>query len=162
VILASVEPLASLFRGISTVATLAPQTISGSPERLSDAELATQARPILDDLYAQTVSQLRESFEQRRAQGRAIRDVAEAARAATFGMIETLLVDIDVVVPGTVDETDGRITLGEERPEQTYGVVDEIARRALLSGARVLGVRAADLPSEAGAGPLAATLRYPL
>ncbi|HEY1297053.1 MAG TPA: hypothetical protein VGJ60_28585 [Chloroflexota bacterium] len=162
VILASVEPLASLFRGISTVATLAPQTISGSPERLSDAELATQARPILDDLYAQTVSQLRESFEQRRAQGRAIRDVAEAARAATFGMIETLLVDIDVMVPGTVDETDGRITLGEERPEQTYGVVDEIARRALLSGARVLGVRAADLPSEAGAGPLAATLRYPL
>jgi len=60
-----------------------------------------------------------------------------------------------------VDEADGRLTLGEGRPEQTYGVVDEIARRALLTGARVLGVRAADLPG-AGDGPLAATLRYPL
>jgi hypothetical protein len=73
-----------------------------------------------------------------------------------------LLVDIDAFVPGTVDELDGGITEGEGRPEQTYSVVDEIAKRALLSGARVLGVRTGDLPADAGAGPLAATLRYRL
>ena len=67
--------------------------------------------------------------------------------------------DIDAFVPGTVDEADGRITTGTGTPAATYGVVDEIARRALLSGARVLGVRSADVP---GGGPLAATLRYPL
>ena len=67
--------------------------------------------------------------------------------------------DIDAMVPGMVDEADGRITLGEGQPEQTYGVVDEIAKRALLTGARVLGVRAQDLP---GGAPLAATLRYTL
>jgi hypothetical protein len=88
--------------------------------------------------------------------------VAEAARAATFGGIDTLLVDMDEFVAGTVDELDGRITLGEGKPDETYGVVDEIARRALLTGARVLAVRGSDLPAEAGAGPLAATLRYPL
>jgi hypothetical protein len=38
-------------------------------------------------------------------------------------------------------------------------VVDEIARRALLTGARVLGVRKDDLP---GGTPLAAILRYAL
>ena len=48
---------------------------------------------------------------------------------------------------------------GEGRPEQTYGIVDEIARRALLTGARVLGVRQNDIPNGA---PLAATLRYPV
>jgi hypothetical protein len=89
-------------------------------------------------------------------------ELATAARAATFGVIETLLVDIDAFVPGTVDDADGQITLGEGRPEETYGVVDEIARRAVLTGARVLGVRASDLPDEDGAGPLAATFRHPL
>jgi hypothetical protein len=162
VILASVEPLSSIFRMVTTLHRLAPDTIQGSPDRLTDAELATAARPIMDDLYARELADLRDRFELRRSQGRATRDVAEAARAATFGAVETLLVDIDAFVPGTVDETDGRITLGDERPAEAYGVVDEIARRALLSGARVLGVRAADLPAEPGAGPLAATLRYPL
>ncbi len=162
VILASVEPLSSIFRRVTTLHTLAPETIQGSPDRLTDLELARAARPIMDDLYARELAELRDRFEQRRAQGRATRDVAEAARAATFGAIELLLVDIDAFVPGTVDESDGRITLGEDRPAESYGVVDEIVRRALLSGARVLGVRAADLPAEPGASPLAATLRYPL
>jgi hypothetical protein len=162
VILAAVQPLASLFRGVSSLPTLASETIQTSPDRMSDAELATAARPILDRLYAEELERLRDLFNQRRNQGRATRDIAEAARAATFGVIDTLLVDIDEFVPGTVDEVDGQVTLGEGRPEETYGVVDEIARRALLNGARVLGVRASDLPQEAGAGPLAATLRYRL
>jgi hypothetical protein len=69
------------------------------------------------------------------------------------------MVDIDVVVPGTVDDVDGRVTLGGGQRATTYGVVDEIAKRALLTGARVLGVRTDDLPNRA---PLAATLRYPV
>jgi hypothetical protein len=157
VILAAIQPLASIFRSISNLPSLAPETIQASPDRLSDAELATAARPVLDGLYARELQLLRERFEQRRAQHRATRDVATAARAATFGAIEALLVDIDANVPGTVDELDGRIT-----ESHSYGVVDEIAKRALLSGARVLGVRATDLPGEAGPSPLAATLRYPL
>jgi hypothetical protein len=38
-------------------------------------------------------------------------------------------------------------------------VFDELARRALLAGGRVMAVRAADLPVEA---PAAAILRYPV
>jgi hypothetical protein len=162
VILAGLQPLASIFRGITSIPSLASETIQGSPDQLTDAQLATAARPILDGLYAAELQRLRDQFEQRRAQHRATRDVATAARAATFGAVETLLVDIDANVPGTVDEVDGRITEGEGRPQLSYGVVDEIAKRALLSGARVLGVRTADLPAEEGAGPLAATLRFPL
>ena len=42
---------------------------------------------------------------------------------------------------------------------RTYGIVDEIAARALLSGASVLGVRKEDIP---GGASLAAILRFPI
>ena len=40
-----------------------------------------------------------------------------------------------------------------------YSITDEIMRRALQSGARVLAARAADIP---GGGALANILRYPV
>lgn len=60
------------------------------------------------------------------------------------------------VLPGTVGE-DGEVTLASGPSASSYGVVDEIAGRALLNGARVLGVRREDIP---GGGSLAAILRY--
>ena len=85
-------------------------------------------------------------------------DLAEVARAATFGAVDTVLVDIDTVVPGTVDEDTGAVIFG---PESTtsYGVVDEVARRVWLTGGRVLAVRRDDVPGEQG---VAAILRYAL
>jgi hypothetical protein len=71
--------------------------------------------------------------------------------------VQKLLVDIDEVLPGTVDE-EGKVELAAGPSSTSYGVVDEIAGRALLTGARVLGVRREDIP---GGGSLAAILRYP-
>ena len=100
-----------------------------------------------------------ELYGHRAADGRALSDVAEAARAATFGAIETLLVDIDAAVPGTVDDQTGAVTFAQDAAGDVHDVTDEIARRAWLSGARVLAVRAGDIP---GQGPAAAILRYAL
>jgi hypothetical protein len=98
-------------------------------------------------------------YAARENNGRATSDVAHAARAATHGAIATLLVDIDAAVPGTVDEESGAVTFASTESAATYGVVDEIARRALLTGAKVLAVRATDLK---GPAALAAILRYPI
>ena len=68
-----------------------------------------------------------------------------------------ILVDIDAVLPGTIDETSGAIAFDKEATSGNFGLVDEIARRALLGGADVLAVRADDIP---GGNPLAAILRY--
>ena len=73
--------------------------------------------------------------------------------------MELLLVDIDHVIPGTVDETDGVVSLASTASAASYDVIDEIAGRAIPTGAKVLGVRRADIPDEA---PLAAILRYPI
>jgi hypothetical protein len=111
---------------------------------------------VLDGLFQDELADIRALYEQRKGEHRTTTDVAQAARAATHGAVHKLLVDIDEVLPGTVGD-DGTVTLASGASASTYGVVDEIAARALLTGARVLGVRREDIP---GGGSLAAILRY--
>jgi hypothetical protein len=155
---AATQPVESLFRSLSAIPAL-PETISGSPDRLSDAELASAARPVLDVHYKNVIASFHRSFEQRASQNRTTTDVSDAARAATFGGVEYLLVDIDTVVDGFVDEETGAVTFNTKGDAANYGVVDEIARRALCSGARILGVRREEIPD---GKELAAILRYPM
>jgi len=158
-VVAATESLGVIFRSVNTYPHLIEATIEGNPDKLTDAQLAERARPLLDALYEKEIAAWTALYAARGNQGRATTDLASVARAATMGAVDTMLVDIDAVVPGTVDETDGTITRSEAGASGHYGIVDEIARRALLSGARVLGVRKADVP---GGEPLAAILRYPV
>ena len=155
--LASVEALGAIYRSVNTYPHLAAEGIEGNPERQTDAELAAAARSVLDGLYRDKLADWSALFNQRNQEDRATTDIGQAARAATFGAVQSLLVDMDQVVSGTVDETDGTVAFADGPGADTYGIVDEIARRVLLSGGQVLSVRQADIPNGA---PLAAILRY--
>lgn len=157
-ILAASAQLDPIFRSVSSHPALIDEGLSGMTDRSTPAEIAEAARPILDAVYAGKVAAFHELFDRRKSDRRTTKDISDAARAATFGGIEALLVDFETVVHGTVDEETGAVTFGEEGPD-TFGVVDEIMGRALLSGAEVMAVRKDDIPEGA---PLAAILRYPL
>lgn len=156
VVLAATKPIAALMLAQSSLPLLT-QTIETSPDNLTDAELADAARPILDAHHAEMIEEFRERFDRSTGQHKATSDISDAARAATFGGIDTLLIDVDAVIPGTVDDETGAVTFAEEGSAASYGVVDEITGRALRSGARVLAVRKDDIP---GGKSLAAILRY--
>ena len=158
-IVAAAEPLGSVYRSISSYVHTAADIIPGSADHTPEHELAAAARAILDKIYADEVAAVRALYAEREGQGRATQDIAQAARAATFGAIDTLLVDIEETVVGTVSDSDGTVTFAKVAGAGNYGIVDEIARRALKSGARVLSVRKADIP---GGAQLAAILRYAL
>lgn len=157
-ILAAAQPLDAIYRGVNTYPGLLDDGISASPDRLSPAELAEAARPILDACYADEIARMKALYAERKAEGRASCDLETVARAATFGQVDTLLADIDAVIHGRVDEETGVVTLGPEGPD-TYGVGDEIAARVLAHGGHVLAVRRDDLPED---GSLAAILRFPM
>ena len=158
-IVAAAEPMASVFRSVSSYPFTVDDALGGSADHTPDHVLAEAARAVLDRQYAAEIAALRVLFTARENQGRATTDMARAARAATFGAVDTLLVDMDAAIPGRIDEDDGSISLAEAPGADSYGVVDEIVSRALKSGARVLSVRQSDLP---GDGVLAAILRYPV
>jgi len=156
-IVAAAEPLASVYRAVSSYPHTVSEVIGGSADQTPDRELAAAARGVLDRVHAADIAELAGLFTRREPQGRAVADIAQAARAATFGAVDTLIVDMDEVVAGTVDDETGAVAFGEPGKAETYGVVDEIARRTLLAGGRVVSARRADVP---GGGELAAILRY--
>ena len=156
-ILAAAEPTASLYRSVNNYHKLLDEGIPGNPEEMTDEQIAQATRAVLDGYYAQQLAETRKQFDDLRSKGRAQVEISDVARSATFGRIETLLVDIEGIVPGTIDPDSGTVTLAELNGNHEYGVVDEIARRALLTGAKVLAVRSADVPDEV---PAAAILRF--
>ncbi|MDX2970608.1 baeRF11 domain-containing protein [Kribbella solani] len=156
-IIAATEPLDAIYRSVNTYPHLAAPGITGSPEEATDAELAEAARPVLDQIYAQQLADVGELYDQRFAQGRASTDLVTIARAATFGAVGTLIVDIDEKLPGQVDEETGAITPAPD-DATSYGVIDELARRTLQSGGQVLAVRTTEVPQNT---PAAAIFRYP-
>jgi release factor family 11 len=152
-VLAAEEPLASMFRSVNTYPRLADELIKGNPDLIMDAELEDAAIPILDRLFSRelkAVIALYDELKPRRA-------TTDAAHAATAGAIDQLLVDLDAVIPGIVSEMDGSVTYSASDDAETYSVVDEVARRALYTGAKVMGARKEELPDQA---PLTAILRY--
>ncbi len=156
-VLAAADPLWSIFRSVNSYGHLADEGIAQSPAQMTDADIGAASRVVLDALNAARVAEVIALYDTRENEGRATSDIVMAARAATFGAIEVMLVDIDAVLPGTVDDATGVVTLADGESGKTYGVVDEIAARVIRNGGQVIGVRAADIPS---GKPLAAVLRY--
>ncbi|ORM20281.1 hypothetical protein [Prescottella equi] len=156
-VLAAAEPTASIYRSVNNYHKLLDDGIHGNPEEMSDEQISQATRAVLDGYYAQQLATIRKQFDDLRSKGRAQVEISDVARSATFGRVETLFVDIEAVVPGTVDPDTGTVDLAELNGNHEYGVVDEIARRALLTGAKVLAVRSGDVPDEV---PAAAILRF--
>jgi hypothetical protein len=158
-VVAAAEPMASIYRSVSTYPHTARQALAGSFDHTPLHEIAAAARNVLDEIYADEIQDFARLYAEREGQGRATNDVAQAARAATFGAVDTLIVDMDEVVHGTVSDDDGAVTFVDGPCAGTYGVVDEIAVRTLRAGGRVISARRGDVPGKAS---LAAILRYPV
>lgn len=158
-ILAATEPVDAIFRSVNSYPHLAERTLRGSPEERTDGELGEAARTVLDGIYAEQLRELAALFEQRAGIGRTAVEINDLARAATFGAVDTLFVDIDAKLPGSIDEESGAVTLDAAEQPGDYGVFDEICRRVILTDGTVMAVRAAEVP---GAGSAAAILRYPI
>ena len=154
--LVSTEPLGPIFRSVCSYLNLYDEMLRSSPDRISIAELTAMARPLLDKYHARQLEEVKALFEERKGQQRTATDLADVAKAATYGMISVLLIDFDRVETGFID-SNGNLSFSKE--PGAYGVIDEITKRALACNARVLAVRKEDMISDSGA---AAILRYPM
>ena len=157
-IIAAAEPMASIYRMTNSYQNLATETLPGNPEEKSDSEIAEEALALVDRIDTADFLQLKNSLAERLGSEHVFTELGDVARAATHGAVETLLVDIDQTIRGEVDDHNGMITYSDADDPAGYDVVNEIVRRALLTGARIVASSADDVP---GGGACAALLRSP-
>ena len=101
---------------------------------------------------AESDADLATLVDERRGGRRATNDLSDIARAATISAIATLIVDRDYDERGSIGD-DGALTLDPDGPV----LAEELARRVVAHGGRVIALPADRLP---GGAPITAILRY--
>src|SRR4029079_5440682 len=61
-ILASADPLDSIYRSVNSYPNLVAASLPGNPAPTADAELTESARRVLDDLYADDLRTIQETY----------------------------------------------------------------------------------------------------
>lgn len=156
-VLAAPEPIGPAYQSINTYAHFAPEVIEGNFDEASNEQLAGKAEPILEHMRNAELERWRDDFAQFENQGRATTDIAETARAALYGAIESLMIDPCAQVYGRLAEEDGSVQFGDATTGGNYSLIDEIATRVLHSSGRVLAVPSSAVPN---GSPVAAILRF--
>ena len=87
----------------------------------------------------------------------AVIDLAQLARAAAAGAVETLIYDITTDIRGTLDETTGALQLSDDGTD----LLSRLAIQVLRSGAEVIAVRPGEVEAGIWNGRLL-RLRHPL
>lgn len=158
-ILVAHEPMRSVFLSVCSYDHVLHGQPEGVAEESTDAEIATASRALIDAYYGELLQGVRDTYASRVSDRRASDATSTIARLATYGGVETLLVNMEAALPGQVDPGTGAITYSETAGPDSYDVLSEIASRVIQTGGDVLSVRQDDLP---GSSPVAALLRYPI
>ena len=152
------EPLRSIYMSVCSFERVVDANPSGVAEESADQDIAAASRTLIDNLYGKEVAELVSVYRSQAGVRRATSKVTDIAKSSTFGGVDTLLVNMDATLAGSIDEAEGTVAYLDEGPN-SYDIVSELAYRTLITGGRVLSVRQEDLPESE---PVAALLRHPV
>jgi hypothetical protein len=146
-----------LFRTVSHNPNLLDVAVDVHPDDLTLDALRGRAWEIVQSHYLARLAGLVDRFHERRSREQATANMADAARAAVAGRIDTLLLDAERQLPGRLDAVSGAITLGKLSDPQVDDLLDDLGEQVLLTGGEVVVVPTERMPTDSG---LAAIYRF--
>lgn len=159
VILAALGEYQSHFRDASHNPQLSEHAIKRDPFKDIDADtLRELAWEALAPEREARLAELKDRYGSAAAHDRGTDQLEQIARFATFGTIESLMIEEDHQVGGRIDPGTGEITFQAIEDPMTDDAVDDIAERVLRTGGDVLMLPRGEMPTDQGA---AAILRKP-
>lgn len=156
-VLAGVDTILTYYEEVNSYPHLMEEAISGNQERANPEDLAERTRAIVDTQFDDALKSALARVEEMRNVTRGSTDISEIARAAEEGRVDTLVVSLDDVIYGRLEDGVGSFVPGEEASVATYDVLDEIVGRTVSTGGKVYAAHADRLPEGLKA---AAVFRY--
>ncbi len=156
-LLAALPENRHLFHQISQNPNLLDTNIDVYPGDLSLEALCERAWEKVQPQYLERLAKLIDRFHAAKQKEQASDILADAARAAAAGRIDTLLLDAEQRVPGRMDPDSGEITLGKLEDPDVDDLLDDLGERVLATGGEVVMVPPESMPTKTG---LAAIYRF--
>ena len=157
-ILAMVSEHQGLFREVSGNPNLLETGLDQDPfEAIRQSRLGELTWPIAEQASRTQVERWIEHYQERQAHQEGESALDKVAYAATIGQIETLLIDEEARVEGTVDGNSGRVERGAAGDGRTDDVLDAIAEFVIRADGEVRFIPSDRMPTDTG---VAAVLRY--
>ena len=161
-VLAALPEHQSHFRALSHNPYLVATGIELNPGALTPGELRDAAWRVIEPYFEGRLNALLDAYGEARGHGRGSDRLDEIAAALAQRRVGTLLVEADRQVPGRLDAEQGSVSYAtgaqSVAPDPASSdVLDDLAEAALRSGAEVMVLKGARMPSKTGA---AALFRY--
>lgn len=145
-ILASLPENHTEFSKVSHNDYLAAEGIKKDPQSLDDSELRKMAWAVLEPDFNSHLNKLIEKYELSKSRELASEDISEIARAAMEGRVESLIVNLNKTVPGSIDPNTDRLLVEEESGD----MLNDLTLLALKQNAKVYVVTDEKLSLDTG------------
>ncbi|OLS03643.1 baeRF6 domain-containing protein [Tissierella creatinophila] len=145
------------FRNITKNKYLLDEKVSKDPEALAREEIKELTWNKMETLYIQKTKDLVDRYGLQSSKFLGTDDLAEIARAALEGRIDTLMIESGHIEPGMVNRQTGEIERGNLDNPEFDDILDDLGEMALKSQSEVVVLPKERMPSNRG---IAAIFRY--
>lgn len=146
-----------LFREVSNNPNLLAGSIDVHPDDLDMDTLRQRVWEQVQPHYLQRLAGFVDRFHTALPREQGSDSLADAAKAAVEGRIDTLLLEAERQIPGRMDPGSGKITPGKLDDPDTDDLLDDLGERVMAAGGEVVIVPAERMPTKTG---LAAIYRF--
>lgn len=153
------------FKKICTIHDVAPEAIEKDPGSMNAQELLAAAVAIMGKHEAEALEQVRNTFNEDAAHGKASDDIDAVAHALFEDQVATLMLAKGKAIPGSYDPEDGSVdfdTAADPADDKLFDpaspdITDGLAQAALQLGGEVIVLPQESMPTDS---PVAALFRY--
>jgi hypothetical protein len=156
-ILAALPEHHSLFQQVSKNPNLLSKGIEVNPKSVNNQRLAELAWEVMETEYMKKLNDLKERFEQARANNRGSDSLKEIIKTADEGRIEVLLIEEGRIITKDNKDKLGSIKAGSIDNPEVDDLLDDIGELVTERGGQVFVIPADKMPTSNG---LAAIYRY--
>ncbi|MFC2159987.1 hypothetical protein ACFLQS_04660 [Actinomycetota bacterium] len=156
-ILVSLKENHNIFKKISHNPYLMDERINGSYDSFGTEQLRENAWEIIEPIYLEKTQNLVNTFENAKTNSLGSNDLKQITKAAFENRVGTILIEADRIIPGKIDDNNGKIELGNIEDPDFDDVLDDLAELVLKKKGEVVMLPKERMPGDTG---VAAIYRY--